>query len=379
MRSAFKIYLSLHTQISRAEKQMRLKNIRKKEASQYLYCFGIDKLDGEKSNSKELKDKKNIGGLIGGAKSLPSDACILLKGERGTHKFALASNYLFQGLRLGENVVLFNMGPPVEIARIPQYKNENRIYFEDENIKEGRLKEKGDFYKNFFHYIYDYRRRPPEGKYKLTWWVSQECNARNGSCDCFNKGKIARDILLNHANLFIYDFDAGFLLPEEFISTFIDLSDWIENECAKSKHKLPIDRILLNSTSQIRTRFPVIDDEPFLMPAFIRLSKCLGISTMIIDVVQSNVETNRRMINLDALSDLILTLENNWEGKYKIINESGSKMKAKGESEALLKIVTADNITGKVYEKSWIGLWIFEEQDTVNRRELIFEDIQKTK
>ncbi|MGD2089142.1 MAG: hypothetical protein PVH61_23390 [Candidatus Aminicenantes bacterium] len=58
MRSAFKIYLSLHTQISRAEKQMRLKNIRKKEASHYLYCFGIDKLDGEESNSKELNDKK---------------------------------------------------------------------------------------------------------------------------------------------------------------------------------------------------------------------------------------------------------------------------------------------------------------------------------
>lgn len=316
--------------------------------------------------------------MIGGGNSLPSDACILLKGERGTHKFALASNYLFQGLRLGENVVLFNMGPPVEIARIPQYKDENRIYFEDKSIKEGRLK-KSNFCKNFYHFKYNSGKRPPKGKYKLTWWVSQECSARNGSCHCFKNANTVNDILINHANLFIYDFDAGFLLPEEFISTFIDLSDWIENECAKSKRKLPFDRILLNSTSQIRTRFPVIDDEPFLMPTFIRLSKCLGISTMIIDVVQSNVETNRRMINLDALSDLILTLENNWEGKYKIIDESGSKMKAKGESEALLKIVTADNITGKVYEKSWIGLWIFEEKDNVNRRELIFEDIQKEK
>lgn len=379
MRSAFKIYLSLHTQISRAEKKMRLKNIRKKEASQYLYCFGIDKLDGEKSNSKVLKDEKNIGGLIGGAKSLPSDACILLKGERGAHKFALASNYLFQGLRLGENVVLFNMGPPVEIARIPQYKDENRIYFEDKNIKEGSIKRKSNFCKNFYHFKYNSEKRPPKGKYKLTWWVSQECNIGNGSCHCFKNANTVKDILLNHANLFIYDFDAGFLLPEEFISTFIDLSDWIESECRKFKLILPFERILLNSTSQIRTRFPVIDDEPFLMPAFIRLSKCLGISTMIIDVVQNNVEPNRRMINLDALSDLILTLENNWEGKYKINPKSRSKMIEKGESETLLKIVTADNITGKIYEKSWIGLWIFEEKANVNRRELIFEDIQKTK
>jgi hypothetical protein len=115
------------------------------------------------------------------------------------------------------------------------------------------------------------------------------------------------------------------------------------------------------------------------MPAFIRLSKCLGISTMIIDVVQNTVEPNRRMINLDALSDLILTLENNWDGKYEINPKSRSKMKGESESETLLKILTADNITGKVYEKSWIGLWIFEEKAKVNRRELIFEDIQKTK
>ncbi|MCX6582447.1 MAG: hypothetical protein NT166_19930 [Candidatus Aminicenantes bacterium] len=338
MSSAINIYMSLHTQISRAEKQMRKSGAGKTE--RHLACFGNDILDGD---------------LIGGEKSLSGDATILLKGERGTHKFALAANYLFQGLKNGENVILFNMGSAVDIKRIPQcmIKGGKRLSFRsDHTDNENNLE-----FMQSHHIVSD---RPPEGKYTLHWWVSRygikpgekKCCGQNGS-----KRKDISHILQNHANLFMLDFDAGFLLPEEFIATFINLVEWIKD---KGKEPTPMfQRILLNTTAMIKTRFPMLEEESFLIPAFIRLTKCYGISSMIIDVMQPPVAGVQKEALLDALSDLIITLEHNWQGTYKVDPQSiDKKLKIPDANE--LKIVTADNITGKVYEKRWLGLWIEE-------------------
>jgi len=326
MKSAINIYMSLHTQISRAEKQMRKSG--SDVTKSFLNCFGNDMLDNE---------------LIGGKSFLPGDATILLKGERGTHKLALAANYLFRGLRKKENVILFNMGSTVEIDRIPQCatKPVNRLSFSKSNLKGKKKKKFSDM--------------PPEGKYKLHWWVFRN-KSKTGEEYPLNKpeGEEISDVLKKHANLFMLDFDAGFLLPEEFIATFINLVEWIKGKEAKSKPKPQ--RILLNSTAQIKTRFPVLEEESFLIPAFIRLTKCYGMSSMIIDVNKPTEEGPKRIVSLDALSDLIITIENNWKGEYQIVAPENFDKPEINQ----LKIITADNITGKVYKKKWLGLWIEE-------------------
>lgn len=340
MSSAINIYMSLHTQISRAEKQMRKSGAGKTES--FLTCFGNHLLDDD---------------LIGGEKSLSGDATILLKGERGTHKFALAANYLFQGLKNGENVILFNMGSVVDIKRIPQCLKEerNRIFFRSDNTNNENKIE-------FIESENIARDRPPEGKYKLHWWVSRYGIKSEKKMCCQlrlndSEKKESSHILQDHANLFMLDFDAGFLLPEEFIATFINLVDWIKSN---GKEATPMfQRILLNTTAMIKTRFPVLEEESFLIPAFIRLTKCYGISSMIIDVTQPQVAGVQKESLLDALSDLIITLENNWQETYEIHPKlKNTKPKVPHKNE--LKIVTADNITGKVYEKKWLGLWIEE-------------------
>jgi hypothetical protein len=369
MRSAVKIYLSLHTQISRAEKQMRQTAIRESESR--LECFGNEELDVY---------------LIGGKDSLPGDATVLLKGERGTHKFALAANYLFQGLREGENVVLFNMGSPVEVGRIPQcVENPEHLDFSTN----GNEAKNGDGIK-CFKFEPRQNQKPPPGKYRLHWWISEACKDKNCSCIIEQQEIDIKDILRKHANLFILDFDAGFLLPEEFIATFIDLVDWmkqffVEHNDNIPDKSIPFQRILLNSTSQIKTRFPVLDDETFLIPAFIRLTKCFGVSSMIIDVLQPQASGTKKAMSLDALSDLILSVEHNWENDYELIE--GEKIKTKSnngrqggkeekENEQCssdlrsLKIITADNITGKVYEKMWLGLEISKDGRNMKFKEM---------
>ncbi|MCU0286089.1 MAG: hypothetical protein MUF15_06785 [Acidobacteria bacterium] len=331
MKSAINIYLSLHTQISRAEKQTRKSETAKSEG--YLTCFGNHLLDHD---------------LIGGEEYLPGDAAILLKGERGTHKFALALNYLFQGLRNGENVVLFNMGSAVDIKLIPQCSSEkqnDRIFFNDETNNDHKP---GFSLVNISSNI----DKPPEGKYKIHWWRSGQNEHSNWQ---------------NQANLFILDFDAGFLLPEEFIATFVNLVEWIKSKGTEDQ-PTSIQRILINSTTLIKTRFPVLEEESFLIPAFIRLTKCYGISSMIIDVPQQAAADAKKIVQLDALSDLIITLEHNWQENYKID-------KGTADDNKKLKIVTADNITGKVYEKKWLGLWI--DEPNKNERNLMVKEIIK--
>ncbi len=374
MKSAIKIFLSLHTQISKAEKLMRRektkrKNLNsKKNKTGYLEAFGFKELD---------KD------LIGGPESLPADACILLKGERGTHKLAFATNYLFQGLRKGENVVLFNMGAPVRIDKIPQFKDEpckikdsngscsgGRIEF-NENLSYQKLLKKNpnglkktdaeqNQEKNLAYYPYKLsnkdnsqtRESPPVGKYKLHWWVSNKDFSKNSK-----KEEGVSALLKNHGNLFILDFDAGYLFPEEFISTLTEFWGWIDRLAPRnSKGKrnfFPFTRVLLNSTAQINTQFPILAEEQFLIPSFIRLAKCYGISSMIIDVLPPGGEQSKNSLNFDALSDLIITIKHNFDKKY-----SAKGALSEGVKEDAMKIMTADNITGKVYSKNWLGFWI---------------------
>ncbi len=367
MRSAIKIFLSLHTQISRAEKQMRREDStesgKRVRGEGYITGFGFEKLD------------KNI---IGDEKSLPLDACILLKGERGTHKLAVAANYLFQGLRAGENVVLFNMGSPVELERIPQFendicqlkKNKSENYYN--SCESGRIKfakVRPDFEERdnqndlktlcYYPYKYNAADRPPEGKYKLHWWVSNAHFAGEPDPDM-----AINHLLHNHGNLFILDFDTGFLFPEEFISTLTELWEWIKRKApfhsTEAETFFPFKRVLLNSTAQIKSRFPVLEEEAFLIPSFIRLTKCYGISSMIIDVLPPEGEYSKHDLTFDALSDLIITMKHNFNNEFSI--SGGDSGKAHGGE---WKILTADNITGKIYEKNWLGFKI--DEDGANR------------
>ena len=112
-----------------------------------------------------------------------------------------------------------------------------------------------------------------------------------------------------------------------------------------------ISRVLFNSTGQLPERFPLLDRDPLLFTALVRILKGRGIGLMIIGV--EGAGRDDRITALSEMSDLKVTVHH--PGDERLSKERRTDL-ARLPSGS--RLVSSDNITGKDYKKKYQNLQI---------------------
>ncbi|HPQ69381.1 MAG TPA: hypothetical protein PKW95_09640 [bacterium] len=308
---AVNIYLSMHHQIILAKRQQT-----EEQKSSRLISFGIQGVDELIDAQKAKRQKRK--------EVFDYRSCLIIDGERGTHKFAIAINYLFAGLRNGEDALIINLGGEIDMNRLPQE--------EDRLIVEQVLHKKVE-------------------KYVISSYKN----------------------IVGKNHIHILTFDPGFLLPEEFMF-FVD--QFINNHPT-------IKRVLFNSTVHLPLRFPALYSEQIFLPMLINYLKSKNIGALLISTRNKSVD-NDFQFGLNAMADIIITLD--------LLDRHKNNIQIAPQDEWLLKefaphdwltdlkhkaiVISADNITGKVYEKRWKLVFIKERGEHQNVIKLIDFSIQ---
>ncbi|MDP8254748.1 MAG: ATPase domain-containing protein [Candidatus Alcyoniella australis] len=287
----FRIFVSMHHQIIQAKRRKQSEKEDQQNTSnsqgKSVVSFGISEID---KLIYDNADKRN-------AEEFERDGCIILEGERGTHKFAVAMNYLFDSVRNGKDAVVINLGERVDIKRIPQ-ELDGRMTFTPP------------------------QRTIAQDKFEIT--------AYTRGC---KKG-----------TLHILDFDPGFLLAEEFIGIF---DEFIE------KHP-NIERVLFNSTAHLPLRFPLLHAERIFMPMLINYLKEKHIGSLFIAVNGPGAD-DQLLFGLRAMADIIIKLGIIDRTRYLVTPQNTVYLPKKWKTDIRQKAMTisVENITGKVYKKDW--------------------------
>jgi len=345
----FEIYPSVHTQVSRVEKATDVDKDKKgiddedtkgiKFAANADLCELVQKNTVREASPKGTKgrshSRSDSSHQSPGSTGVPNDAFVVLRGQQGGHKLALGMSFV-HGKRPDQSAMVINMGQPISYHDVAGYEDwkwhwadgsENFEIFKNTNQKwAGNDKVSVDVY------------RPHD------------------------------DLRLEHGKstptVYILNFHAGFLLVEEFLHILRAFLD----EFSGPDNSSPIRRVLFNATSLLPERFPLLDREPLLLTAMARFFKKNGISLMIIAV--EGVEMDNRVASLSAIADLIVSVHHGDDARLsaELRAEFEKKQKEKREKKELasaMRIVSADNVTGKDYKKEFGFLFVDVKRDLV--------------
>jgi KaiC/GvpD/RAD55 family RecA-like ATPase len=300
----FEIFPSLHTQVSRVEKE------RKGKRENELVKFAANKYLCELVQ-KDASDKTGI----------QRDAFVVLQGLSGGHKLAIGLNYI-HGKNEKESALVINMGQPIAYEAVAG---------------------KSDWY-------------PSENNsnhQKNLTWQNQKL-----TIDLYPKPGIMatasetnRQLIIppdNDGSVYVMNFHAGFLLPEEFlyiIQMFLDHSDNFAQNAGAGK----ITRVLFNSTAHLPERFPLLNKDPMVLTVLVRILKLREVSLMIIGVENSG--SDDRIQALSAMADLKVTVHHTYDQRIPSVFRNfldNAECEHPGS-----RIISSDNITGKDYMKKY--------------------------
>ena len=293
----FEIFPSIHTQVSRTEKE---KSHDSQKGEGFFMFSANEGLNGlvHKMNCNNAKET----GIYDGS-------FIVLRGKAGGHKLAIGMNYVHGNIK-EESALVINMGQPIAYKNVASY-NDWWKSLSNESIIEQMVKWNND-------------------KVDIT------CYGNYNDLDKTN----------SHNKIYIMNFHSGFLLAEEFLKI---VKTFIEGRNKEMPTQM-IKRVLFNSTAHLPERFPLLDKNPLFFQALIRLLKNQGTSLMIIAV--EGVGNSGKIRALSAMADLKITVHHFSDDrlpetyKKEIKDMDGSR------------IISSDNVTGKDYEKRYQKLTI---------------------
>ena len=160
-------------------------------------------------------------------------------------------------------------------------------------------------------------------------------------------------------SVYILNFHAGFLLPEEFLKIVIMFIEDI-NGIHKSENK--VSRVLFNSTAHLPERFPLLEKNSLLLHALTNVLKKEGIGFMIIGV--ENRGQDERLKGLASIADLKVTVHHSQDERLPDYYKEILKKKIK-EAESNIRIISSDNVTGKDYKKKYGFLKVKTDENTI--------------
>ena len=286
----FEIYPSLHTQISRsAKKDTEPKH---NDASIGFSCNnGLNGIVHKDGNETGILD----------------DAFIALQGRSGGHKLAIGMSYIHAN-RGRESALILNLGQPIIYNSVAG----SHSWWED-----------GKKYKK---------------QIGLIWPGSSKLNV-----DLYHARPEMDGVI------YVLNFHAGFLLPEEFLQAVKFFIKDVKN----NNNLYPIKRVLFNSTAHLPERYPLLADNPLFLHALVRILKQKRISLMTIGVKGSHHED--RVMGLSTMSDINVNIHDFTDEtlhpccKHELLN----KLKTSGLPSSNIRVITSDNITGKDYLKRY--------------------------
>ncbi len=322
----FQVYPSIHSLVSKSEKESHAREQQRLNAR-----FSTNEVLNAMVHKKPLGDT-----------GIAKDALIVLQGRSGGHKLAIGMSYL-HAKDDKESVLVINLGQTINYSAVADKHN----WWEDS----GKA----------------YDSKPFQG---LKW-------LRNPKVDIdmyLPPGKIAVE-KKNRVKpppgagaIYVLNFHAGFLLPEEFlhiVKKFIEDINGIEDVNGGDK-KNKITRVLFNSTGHLPERYPLLDKNPLLLHALVRLVKGMDASLMIIAV--KGMGEDDRIMALAGMADL----------KFNIYDLSETRMpaackrdleKAQKSAASNVRIISSDNITGKDYSKEYRVFQVISTKNNHNQQE----------
>jgi KaiC/GvpD/RAD55 family RecA-like ATPase len=221
--------------------------------------------------------------------AIDSDSCVVITGPHGSHKLALGINIL-----LGFNIL------PGKVTDATDQKRKLIISFSEE--KEMKLEDVALFSELTSFW-----------KFKLKKIENQD--AADGSKVWeFNFGKDEKNIYVT-----ILNFRLGQIQPEEF---FYILNEYlIENK--------DFDSVLITTTAQIKTRFPLLNKEPLFFPVLVDIIKSKGLFSIFIDALDKDNDAPQAA--LQSAADCAIFIERDTKTKENFL--------------------TVENIRGKNYDR----------------------------
>ncbi|RJQ63773.1 MAG: hypothetical protein C4530_03025 [Desulfobacteraceae bacterium] len=335
---AFEIFPSLHTQVSKVEKKGR------KEKSNHQVRFAANQALRSLVQKGEGKDT-----------GIQRDAFIMLQGHSGGHKLAIGLNYI-HGKENENSALVVNMGQPIEYDAVA-----GKSDWWEETSTESFYHERNLIWQNQKLTIDLYA--PP---------------ARRSDAHEYNEKQPDSHLILppkDRGCVYVMNFHAGFLLPEEFlyiVQMFLDQADEFAEKMLEGKGKKEIGkitRVLFNSTAHIPERFPLLNKDPLVLTAIVRILKQRDVGLMIIGV--EGAGSDDRIQALSAMADLKVTVHHAYDQR---IPEAFRKDLEKKECEHPgTRIISSDNVTGKDYNKKYRLLRVtdkakFDISDFPNKR-----------
>lgn len=334
---AFRIFPSIHTQVSRSEKQ---------------------KSDPPVSGEVYFSRNLGLNNIVRreaslGKTGLANNGFIMLQGRSGGHKLATGMSYVHAKDYL-ESALIINLGQRINYNDVADNKN----WWPDRQIESC------------------------EGITGLAWSRNDKI-----SVDVFpppdvsmrkseEGGNTKYEPPHNCGVIYVLNFHAGFLLPEEFLEMIKSFLEDVESKFC------PIKRVLFNSTAHIPERYPLLEKDPLILHALAKILKRDGISLMLISVRGEVSDT--RLTGLAAMADLKMTihdvtdetLPNKWKDYLR---------EAPEYVHSNVRVVSSDNITGKDYSKRYGLLYVegneikVETEDSDVKPILVLDEIKKAR
>jgi KaiC/GvpD/RAD55 family RecA-like ATPase len=218
--------------------------------------------------------------------AIDSDSCVVITGPHGSHKLALGINIL---LGIATNNTQINRKLIISFSEEKEIKLENVALFE----------ELTESWKNHLKKIK----------------INNDDAADGSKVWEFNFG----NALTNEIYVTILNFRLGQIQPEEFF--------YILNEYLIKNNDF--DSVLVTTTAQIRTRFPLLNKEPLFFPVLVDIIKSKGLFSIFIDALDKDDDPPQAA--LQSAADCAIFIERDPVSKKNVL--------------------TVENIRGKNYDR----------------------------
>lgn len=329
-------------------------------------------------------------------KSMLQDSCIVIRGEKGSHKLTIGMNLLIGGMwkvdedcnknkvvRRNKDVllILLDGDDKINIQKSAQAKNTH-------TMTEGKVSVGGeiDTLDNFqwISWIDDLDGTsiiPPNQ-------VEDNENNLNNNKDCmedcqlyqllekkqygqkvtFKKCCAKINLDGEHAKVLIACFRPGYIMPEEFLYIISRLLN-PKGIHATDNPDSAFSRVLFASTDHLRIRYPMLYSEKLFLPALIDLFKAQNVVSIFIDVIGEGSD-KELTYGLSAQADYLIQLKDFSEEEKKNLFPS-----INGENpDHFWTKMSFDNIRGKNYSRPIHKITIKKDDSGTNI--LYMEDVK---
>ncbi len=347
--SGILIYPSIHRYLSGTRKLYN--------ATNYVQT-GITHLD-------EIFQGRGKRGLISD-KSMLSDSCIVISGEKGSHKLTLGINLLLGGM--------WNIG--IKKGQKTVRKNKDVLLimldgYDDLNLKKVAIAKE--------------TARTLEGQLDISpeidsldngRWISwiddsnaeKKCRNNCQLCELTKQDHNGQKVVFKkccaeigpdgeHAKVLIAGFRPGYIPAEEFLHIVSRLIN-LKGIAATKDAEPAFSRVLFVSTDHLKMRFPLLYNEELFIPALIDLFKSQCVVSIFIDVLGDGSD-KKLTYGLSAQADYLIHLTD--------YSEENTK---RSEGEIWTKMLF-DNIRGKNYFRPIHAITVREDENGQNTMQMI--------